>query len=409
MIACERALAKVQGDLGIIPGDQAQAIFRDLDGIVIDPEELAAGTAADGVPVPALVRALRESLPAEAAQWLHWGATSQDIIDTGQILGLRECLNVLVSRLGALIDALQQRSEEYSGTLMAGRTRAQVSTPITFGLRIAQWARPLIGLENGIEALKSDLLRVQFGGASGANTAIAPHGPSVAAALAHELGLQTAPPWHTDRHSVARLAGWLVEMSSALAKVARDLVLLSRSEIAEVTLRGGGASSTMPQKSNPVGPESVLSLCDIAVAAGGGLQMAGGHAEERDGARWAVEWVLLPQLLLASGAALRRTLDTVSGMTADADRMRSNLAGQPGALAEQASFLLAQQMPRAEAQKRVKHVLSEVKSMQELVKSIAALDPEYAERLQPEAVVEPSRIVCTEIFSARLAGPTGDR
>ncbi len=409
MIACERALAKVQGDLGIIPGDQAQAIFRDLDGIVIDPGELAAGTAADGVPVPALVRALRECLPAEAAQWLHWGATSQDIIDTGQILGLRECLNVLVSRLGALIDALQQRSEKYSGTLMAGRTRAQVSTPITFGLRIAQWARPLIGLENEIEALKSDLLRVQFGGSSGANTAIAPHGPEVAAALARDLGLQTASPWHTDRSAIARLARWLVDMSSALAKIAGDLVLLSRSEIAEVTLSGGGASSTMPQKSNPVGPESLLSLHHIAVAAGNGLQMAGGHAEERDGARWAVEWVLLPQLLLASGAALRRALDTVSGMTADADRMHRNLAGQPGVLAEQATFLLAAQMPRADAQTKVKQALQDAKPLQELLNNIATIDPDTAERLQFGSVVDPCRIVCTEIFSARFAGAVSDR
>ena len=155
---------------------------------------------------------------------------------------------------------------------MAARTRAQMATPITFGLRLAQWAQPLIELESEIEYLRANVLRVQFGGASGANTAVGPHGPGIAEALARELGLTPAAPWHTNRRGIALLAAWLGQLSSALAKIAGDLVLLSRSEVAEVALSSGGGSSTMPQKSNPVGPETILALCDVARAAANGLQ-----------------------------------------------------------------------------------------------------------------------------------------
>lgn len=358
MITVEAALARACGTVGIIPQDVAARLSDALAQTRIDPRDLGAGTAATGVPVPALVKQLQAGLGADG-QFLHWGATSQDIVDCAHVLQWRDMLDMLAARVAQLLDALQHASDAQSETLMAGRTRSQVATPISFGLRIATWAQPLIALDAALPDIRARLLRVQFGGASGSASAVGTHGAALSAELARELGLADAPCWHTDRMSIMAVGGWLAGVSAALAKMARDLVTLGRSEIAEARAGTGGGSSTMPQKSNPVGAEAIITLADWTACLQPALTRAASPMEERDGAAWALEWLALPQMGMATAAALRHAQALADSLTADPARMAVQLdAGNGAVLAEAASFALAAYMPRPQAQEVVKAALA---------------------------------------------------
>lgn len=401
MVLFERKLALVQGQLGIIPEKAGQEIDRSLDGIVVAPETLAEGVVGAGVPVPALVTVLRGEVAFDAGQWLHWGATSQDVIDTAHVLGLAEALDVLEPRLCGLIDALETQSTAHAETLMAGRTRSQIATPITFGLRIAQWAAPLIELEQGLGDMRVKALKVQFGGASGANTAVAPHGAAITEALAAALGLQPSPPWHTNRLGLRFAADWLLHLSDALAKMAGDLILLMRSEIGEVRAGQGGGSSTMPQKQNPVTAETICVLATLARGAHAGLMASGAHAEERDGTRWPVEWMLLPQMLVMAGAALRHAQGLAETFQVDGARMRAVLDTQTGVMAEQASFALAAHMPRAEAQALVKQATATGRPLAEALAELSEADLDWPSVLDPATAIPSARETAAQIFARR--------
>lgn len=358
MITVEAALARACGTVGIIPQDVAARLSDALAQTRIDPRDLGAGTAAAGVPVPALVKQLQAGLGVDG-QFLHWGATSQDIVDCAHVLQWRDMLDMLAARVAQLLDALQHASDAQSDTLMAGRTRSQVATPISFGLRIATWAQPLIALDAALPDIRARLLRVQFGGASGSASAVGTHGAALSAELARELGLADAPCWHTDRMSIMAVGGWLAGVSAALAKMARDLVTLGRSEIAEARAGTGGGSSTMPQKSNPVGAEAIITLADWTACLQPALTRAASPMEERDGAAWALEWLALPQMGMATAAALRHAQALADSLTADPARMAVQLdAGNGAVLAEAASFALAAYMPRPKAQEVVKAALA---------------------------------------------------
>src|SRR5690606_16954937 len=224
---------------------------------------------------------------------------------TALVLQLAAALDIFSARLDELIATLGQAAERHADLPMAGRTRSQVATPITFGYRIARWAQPLIELRSALPGLRDRVARVQFGGAVGTNAAVAPHGPAIIAALAEELSLGDGPAWHTDRSALGALAGWCASLTAALARMAGDLILMGRSESSEATAGTGGGSSTMPQKANPVAAESMVALARFAAALTTPMHLAAIHAEERDGAAWAVEWLTLPQSIAAAGACLR--------------------------------------------------------------------------------------------------------
>lgn len=362
MITVEAALASAQARLGVIPDGAAQELARALDKAEVAPEALATGAAEAGVAVPALVTALRAQVPEAAGHWLHWGATSQDIVDTALVLTARQALGVMAGRLAALLDTLAGLSAAHDALPMAGRTRGQVATPISFGLKVARWAQPLVRAEAALDRLAQDAFWVQFGGASGANTAVTPHGPDVSAALAAELSLHDAPPWHTDRAPLRAMARWCEDLALGLAKMAGDVLLLSRSEIGEVSTGAGGGSSTMPQKANPVTAEATLAAAERALEAARPLVSA--HAEERDGAAWPLEWVRLPALLIATGAALNHGARLADLVRPEPQAMARTLAAHPGVMAEAASFALASVMSRPEAQARIKAALASGQGLQ---------------------------------------------
>lgn len=405
MIAFERALAIVQGRLEIIPALAAREISEKLADVQIEPARLAAGTRSAGVPVPALVAELRKQLSADAGAWLHWGATSQDVIDTALVLQAKVALEILGARLEKLIDTLERQSERHENQLMAGRTRSQVSTPVTLGYRIAQWAHPLIDAENALPALRSAVLRVQFGGASGINSAIAPDGTAVSAALALELGLEGSPSWHVNRTPILTLAGWLQQVTSALAKMAGDLALSGRTDIAELSSGTGGGSSTMPQKANPVQAETIQVLNSIAISAQAGLAAAASPLEERDGTAWPLEWHFLPQMLLAAGAALVHAEELATSLQAHEANLAATLVSNPEIMAETASFVLARNgISRAEAKDLVAAAAKDPAPFAEALARISPVSLDWQKELDPQQVVAPARDMSARIFQTRRRG-----
>ncbi|WP_340110220.1 lyase family protein [Pikeienuella sp. HZG-20] len=357
MLLVEGALARAQGRLGLIPADAAEAISRAAELVLIDPAELTAGAAAAGVPVPALVGAFRRAMAAPAhAAYVHHGATSQDIVDTGLALRLRRALDIIGGRLRALTEALETKAAAEAETAMAARTRSQIATPTTFGARIAVWRAGLVRCEARLAELRPRLLRVSLAGASGTLAAMGPKGPEVAAALAAELKLGHDPvPWHAARDGVAELGGALTLITGALGKIGLDLMLMTRSEIGEAAAGAPGGSSTMPQKQNPVAPETLVALARANAGIVGRLYEAQIHAEEREGAAWALEWLTLPQIVVAAGAALRHAAALVATLEARPGAMRRTMAASGGLmLAEAATFALSAYSPRPEAEALVK-------------------------------------------------------
>lgn len=402
MVVFERALAKVQGQLNVIPHEAAEEIERALQDVSIDPSLLSAGTLSAGIPIPALVAELRSRVGGEAGQWLHWGATTQDVMDTAQVLQTRACLDILEARIKRLIDTLHTESNHHADVLLAGRTRSQISTPITLGYRIAQWAHPLIDVEAELPGLRKSVLKLQFGGASGVNSAIAPEGPIVLKKLAEELGLHASPSWHVNRSSIVALAGWLQQICAALAKMASDLVLLGRTDIAEVGSGTGGGSSTMPQKSNPVQAETILVLNQIAISAQAGLSAAASPAEERDGAKWPLEWMYLPQILLCAGTALAHAQRLAESLIPHPQRLSATLQANPEMMAETASFILAKNgVSRAEAKEIVTAAAADTLPFAEALAKLSPLEINWRTALDPREVLEPAKEMSARIFAQR--------
>ena len=361
MVAVEIALAKVEGGLGVIDAKAARAIEAALADFAPDLEDLTRGTAAAGVPVPALVAQLRRRVGGDAATFVHWGATSQDIVDTALVLQLREALALLARRLDATIAALARLADEHRATPIIGRTRYQQAVPTTFGLKVAGWLAPLLRHRERQGELRPRLLVVQLGGAAGNLVAIGDRGVEVMQALAAELGLGCpAMPWHSQRDGFGELASWLALVTGSLGKLGQDVLLLAQNEVGEVREAEGGGSSTMPQKSNPIRAEALVTLARRNATLVGGMHEAALHAHERDGAAWQLEWGILPDMVSGAAAALAHADALARTMVIDTGRMRAVLAATRGLpLAEAASFALAAHLPRAEAQKLVKAACAE--------------------------------------------------
>lgn len=336
----EASLARVQGRLGVIPAEVAQHIDAVLANLPIDPDGVRAGIARDGVPIAALVAQVRQAVDPEAAPYVHWGATTQDVMDTGLVLRLRAALRVLENLLGDVMSRLAEMTRVHRTTLMPGRTHAQHAVPITFGLKVAGWLAPLIRHRRRLAELRPRLLVVQLGGAAGTLAALDQRGPDVLHALADELGLGVPLlPWHTQRDGLAELAGWLSLVSGSLGKMAQDLILLAQSEVDEVhesSEVGRGSSSTMPQKHNPVASEVILAAARTNATLLGALHHALVQEHERGTHGWQIEWMVLPQMLALTAAALRQAAFLGRHLAVDVERMRRNVADSQGMLLAEA-------------------------------------------------------------------------
>lgn len=362
MLLVEGTLAKVQGELGIIPEDSAFFIHRSAMEVQIDPAGLAEATGTNGVSVPGLVAAFRKAMEApEHAQYIHWGATSQDIIDTGLMLRLRSLLTICEKDLRATLDALATLAETHADTPMSARTYGQHATLTSFGAQASEWGNPLLGLLGELPTLREACLRVSLSGAAGTAGAFGPKAPEIRAGLAK--GLNLADPghsWHTDRTPILRIGDWLTRCALALGKLGEDLIAMAMSGIGEIDLGGGGGSSTMPQKQNPVAPSALVALAAQARGHLATLQDASMQKHQRDGAAWFTEWLTLPQLCLAAASSLTIAKDQTARLSPRIDAMAESVNEPLGLVhAEALSFALAATMPRPEAQAATKALCKE--------------------------------------------------
>ncbi|MFZ0547049.1 MAG: 3-carboxy-cis,cis-muconate cycloisomerase [Candidatus Promineifilaceae bacterium] len=360
MLDVEAALAIAQGRLGVIPADAAAQIVQSAAALEIDFVKMQEELDKAGVPVIELVRQLRPRVGGEAADFVHWGATTQDIVDTARILQIRAALSVLARVLDQVIDQLAALADRHRKTLMAGRTHSQQALPIPFGLKAAGWLAPLLRHRERLAEMKPRLLVVQFGGAAGTLAALGERGTAVQAAMAAELNLNVPlMPWHTQRDTLAELAGWLSLVSGSLAKMAQDVILLAQSEVGEVRetadpTRGG--SSTMPQKSNPIISELIIAAARTNASLLSGMHQALIQEHERGTGGWQMEWLTLPQMVALTAVALRKAAFISGNLVVNEARMGENVAASNGLmLAEAVTFALAPAfMSRMEAKALVK-------------------------------------------------------
>lgn len=309
MLAFEAALAGAQAKCGLIPEPAAAEIVAACATFAPDWHRLRAGMARDGVTGPAFVAALRETLAEPHRRWLHFSATSQDVTDTSLTLRLKPAVADLDARLSAMLDTVGRLRATQGEVVLMGRTRMQRALPMTVADKLDAWVAPLRRHRQRLAELAPRLLVVQFGGPVGTRD------NAVAAGLAARLGLGDAPCWHTARDNIVEFGGWLAMLCGSLGKVGQDVALLAQDEVGAVRLASGGASSAMPHKSNPIAAETLVALARYAAALSGGLGQAMVAENERSGAAWTLEWMLLPPLAIAAAAALRHAEAMLSGLT----------------------------------------------------------------------------------------------
>ncbi|HKM36510.1 MAG TPA: 3-carboxy-cis,cis-muconate cycloisomerase [Thiopseudomonas sp.] len=384
MLEVEAQLALAQADCGLIPQDAALAIAQAAAEIKIDATTLAADTGSAGVPVPALVQVLKQSLPKEYARWVHFGATSQDIVDTALVLNCRELLKLYESRLSHVIEQLRELASTHRDTIIAGRTRTQQAVPMSFGLKVANWLAPLLRQQARLQELKPRLLKLQLAGAVGTLSAMQDQAVAISAKLATRLNLAMGHNWHTQRDSVVELANWLALTTGLLGKMGQDWLLLGQTEVGELSFSNGGGSSTMPQKCNPVSAELLVTLARHNAGQIGQMHQAMLHEHERSGSGWTLEWLVLPTMLMATAVALHHSSDALAHIIVNTEKMQSNLALYNGVIyAEAVTFALAESMPRDQASALVKdaclQALSGERHLLDLIKEHSGIELNLAQ------------------------------
>jgi 3-carboxy-cis,cis-muconate cycloisomerase len=356
MLDVEAALAEAEARVGIIPAASAEPIRDAARADLYDLASWAHETAQDGNPAIPLVRQLTRTVARHdhaAAGYVHWGATSQDVIDTSLVLQLRAAVPHILTQLERAASAAASHARRHVDSVMAGRTLLSQATPITFGLKAAGWLDALGRTRLSLSSALDDCLVLQFGGAAGTLAALGDAGPRVAEQLGDVLRLRVPDLlWHAHRDRLARIAGALGITCGVCGKIARDIALLSQTEVAEAfeTRTAGGGSSTMPHKRNPVWASVALAASVRAPGLVATLLAAMPQEHERGVGGWHAEWTTLPEIVQLTGGSTRATADALDGLTVDAERMRANLQITRGlVLAEAITMTLADRIGRSEA------------------------------------------------------------
>ncbi len=357
----EVALARVEARLGIIPQPAAETIASAAQTHSFDIPAMARAmqqAATIGVPLAeALTDAVRAKDP-DAAKFVHWGATSQDVADTAIVLLLKRAQPVLVGDLCRIEAALESLSNQHADTVLLGRTLLQAAPPVTFGLKVAGWLGSMTRSRVRLENAFAEALIVQFGGAAGTLAALGNRGQQVGSALGAELNLRyPEAPWHAHRDRLAALICACGVLTGSLGKMARDITLMSQGEVAEMSEPSGtgrGGSSTMPQKRNPVGSVIALAAANRIPGLVASFLCAMVQEHERAAGGWQSEWPTVATVIQGAGAAAASMAGVVEGLTVDAPRMRKNIEATRGSVfAERAMMLLAPALGRDVALKLV--------------------------------------------------------
>jgi 3-carboxy-cis,cis-muconate cycloisomerase len=357
MLDFEAALARSLVGMGIAPSGVIAAVESQCHAELFDAESLARATALSGNVAIPMVKALTELVAkadAQAAAFVHWGATSQDAIDTGLVLQLREALDLIDRDLTHLSASLAGLAAAHKSTLIAGRTWLQQGPPVTFGLKVAGWLAAVERHRERLNHARKEVLVLQFGGAVGTLAALADRGLDVAAALARDLKLDLPElPWHSHRDRLAEIAALLGLLVGSLGKIARDISLMSQTEIDEVlepSGEGRGGSSTMPHKRNPVSSAVILAAALRVPALVSIMLTSMVQEHERGLGGWHAEWETLPEIFRLTAGALAHMKEIVDGLEVHSDKMLENVNRTRGlVLAEAVAFALRKRLGRGKS------------------------------------------------------------
>ena len=342
-IDVERALAIVQGRLGIIPQKAADEIVSNCDPAKFDLDKLARETERIGYPILGVVSQLNALCRDKLGEYCHWGATTQDITDTATVLQIREGLAIVESELAAISAALAHLARKYRDTPIAGRSNLQQAIPITFGYKIATILAAIERHRERLTQLKPRVLVGEFGGACGTLASIEKGAMDTQGGLMKELGLgQPLIAWHTVRDCIAEVGAFLGLVGGTLGKISMDVKLMMQTEVAEVYepfAHGRGSSSTMPQKRNPISSCYIHAAVSVVRQHAAALMDAMIADHERSTGPWEIEWIVLPEAFCLTAGALKQTRFILEGLEVDAERMRANIDITNGLLMSEAVMM----------------------------------------------------------------------
>lgn len=420
MLDVEAALARAQARCGIVPPAAAAAIARHCEAGQLDVAALAQAAAGAGNLAIPLVKQLTARVKAtdeEAARYVHWGATSQDIIDSGLMLQLRDAFNATGTLLGKLLAALAEQAERHQHTVMAGRTWLQHALPTTFGLKLAGTLDALLRWRARLDELRPRVLAVQFGGAAGTLASLDEKGPPVAQALAAELSLALPDtPWHSQRDRLLEAGSWYAGVAATLGKFASDFALLMQTEVAEVAepvAEGRGGSSAMPHKRNPVACSAILTAATRLPGLMSTLYASQLQQHERALGGWQAEWETLPEIITLAGGVMQTSLDLIGEMQVFPQKMRDNLDITHGLImAEPVTLRLAEHIGKPAAHQRLETLchrsLDEGVALQQLLAADELINryfsqQEIARLLSPEQATGSACVFIRQVL-ARYKG-----
>ncbi len=410
MLVFEAALARAEARVGIIPLEAASVIATNCREELFDIAALYREAVASGTPAIPLVRMLTARIEGDAQKFVHWGATSQDAIDTALMLQMRDGIDHLLTELLSVCTACAMLAEQHRHTLMAGRTLLQQALPITFGLKAARWLALATRQVRALRERRDRALAVQLGGAAGTLASLGDNGLQVVEFLAEELKLPAPDlPWHTERDRTAEIATTLGIIAGAMAKIASDVALLAQTEVGEVsegTAPGKGGSSAMPQKRNPVDATGAIASAHLAVGMVPVILSTMTQEHERAVGGWQAEWAAIPDLFRFTASAVERIRSALVDLQVDPVHMRANLDLTGGLImAESLTMALAPHVGRPEAYHIVQTACNQVIEAGVDLRQAALADVQVRAILSPEefdGALDPSRYLgSTDVFINR--------
>jgi 3-carboxy-cis,cis-muconate cycloisomerase len=320
----EISLAKAQASLNILPQNIADEINTVLSQLKINPADLASGTLQNGIPVITLLSIAKEKLSAEAKQYLHYGTTSQDAMDTAQVLIIRDAISLIEQRVQKFIQHLTTLSKRFGTVPCMAHTRGQQAVPITFDIKINAWLQPLHRQLQRLAEIKTRILSIQLGGAAGILSLYTDKSEQLIQALAAELKLHPAESWHTQRDNFCEFTNWLAMLTGITGKMGADILVMTQTEISEVEedATGGGKSSSMPHKNNPVLSEALVALARLNGTLQSQQLQSIVHVNERDATAWILEWNAIPQMITNAGTALNHAITISANMKVNTHNMQ---------------------------------------------------------------------------------------
>jgi 3-carboxy-cis,cis-muconate cycloisomerase len=396
MLDFEAALARAEAASGVIPPNAAGPIAAACKASSFNLADLAeAATRSGNLAIP-LVKSLTANVAkadADAARYVHWGATSQDVIDTAGMLTLRAAIGALLADLDRAIAGFAKLARQHRNTAVVARTWLQHALPMPFGLKLAEYAAALHRSRGRLQRLRSEGLALQFGGAAGTLAALGDKGMVVAEKLAQELKLPLPDaPWHTHRDRIAEAASLFAVLTGTCGKIARDVSLMMQTDVAEAfepSGEGRGGSSTMPHKRNPVAAATALAAATMAPNLVATIFAAQVQDHERSAGPWQAEWPTLPSLLLVTSGALAAIVDMAEGMEVDASRMRANLDTTNGLImAEAVAMALAEKIGKSEAHHLVEAASKKAVTEKKGLRDVLTKNPKVTAHLSADRLVK---------------------